>query len=110
MLSVLILIPFAAGVLCLGAWRLIGAQRVITAFGGLVLLGGGLLLTWHVMDTGITVETVGSWPAPFGITLVADVLAAVMVAVTGLVALVGAVFSFATITCGAGGSWILPAV
>jgi multicomponent Na+:H+ antiporter subunit D len=39
----------------------------------------------------------GGWPAPFGITLVADVLSAVMVAVTALVGLASAVYALADI-------------
>ena len=97
MLPLLILLPFSAGLLCLATWRYPAAQRVVTAGGGLALLAGGVVLTGEVLAAGIIAETIGSWPAPFGITLVADILAAIMVTVTGLVALTGAVFSYNTI-------------
>jgi len=97
MLILLILIPFSAALLSLGAWGRPAVQRGVAAAGGLGLLLGGVLLTVRVLSEGVLVQTVGAWPAPFGITLVADPLAAVLVTLTGLIALCGVLFSLPTI-------------
>ena len=72
-----------------------GAQRAISVGGGLVYAVAVGLLAWDVVldagAPGAAVYQVGGWPAPFGITLVADALSAfflVLAAVVGLAALV----------------------
>jgi multicomponent Na+:H+ antiporter subunit D len=47
----------------------------------------------RVWQSGIVAVQVGNWPAPFGITLVADLFSAIMVVLTGLVGLAVAVYS-----------------
>ncbi len=54
-----------------------------------------LLVT--VSQQGILATQMGSWPAPFGITLVADHLSAIMVAITGIMGMVIAVYSLTDI-------------
>ncbi|MGD1974402.1 MAG: Na+/H+ antiporter subunit D [Desulfobacterales bacterium] len=51
---------------------------------GLHTLTSGLLV-YHVHLNGILATQIGNWPAPFGITLVADHLSAVLVMITALV-------------------------
>ncbi len=58
----------------------------LVAFGGsLCALAAAVSIFVRVEQAGIQVLQVGSWPAPFGITLVADVLSAVMVVMVGIV-------------------------
>ncbi len=59
------------------------------------LLGAGVALVARVSEGAVLVTHVGSWPAPFGIPLVADPLSAVMVLVTGVVGLATSVHALA---------------
>jgi multicomponent K+:H+ antiporter subunit D len=63
-------------------------QRVfgLAATAALVMVSGGLL--WSASTGGPQVYFLGDWPAPFGIVLVLDRLAAMMVALTSGLALV----------------------
>ncbi len=59
-----------------------------------------IFLLAKVHQTGIISTSIGDWPAPFGITLVADHLSAIMVAVTGILNLSAALYSRAEIEPG----------
>jgi multicomponent Na+:H+ antiporter subunit D len=59
----------------------------------IALLTSSIFLLRHVMSEGILAVQLGNWAAPFGISLVADVLSAVMVVVTAVIALAVAVYS-----------------
>jgi multicomponent Na+:H+ antiporter subunit D len=79
-----ILIPLAGAALSLIAWRsrqLHRAVAVVSAGGQLV---ASIVLLRNVLEDGIQVTSLGSWPAPFGIVFVADVFSAVMVCVAAL--------------------------
>ncbi|GEM84116.1 Na+/H+ antiporter subunit D [Meiothermus hypogaeus] len=90
-----LLIPLATGILCLVlASR--PAQRVLGLVGALSLLGSALALLIQVNARGIQAVQVGNWPAPFGITFVADHLSALMVLITGVVAVAVALYALAT--------------
>ncbi|RTR03811.1 Na+/H+ antiporter subunit D [Halomonas nitroreducens] len=91
-----LLIPLLAGTLSLMAWRLPRLQRwlAVAGTGGLLLAGSWLL--HRVWQDGILVVQVGAWPAPFGISLVADLLGTLMVVITGLIGVAVALFSLAT--------------
>jgi multicomponent K+:H+ antiporter subunit D len=49
----------------------------------------------HMWTEGVGVYAIGSWPAPFGIVLVVDRLAALMLVLTSMVALAALVYSLA---------------
>jgi multicomponent Na+:H+ antiporter subunit D len=88
-----IIIPAVTGVLALLARVLPSAQRVLSVLGAVSLFGAGAALLVRVQSAGIQATQMGDWPAPFGITLVADPLSAGLVAVTGFVALAVAVYA-----------------
>ena len=92
-----IIIPFAFAALCLLFRRDAERQQHLSMLGGLLHFGVCLGLLVHVCKTGLTTMQVAGWPAPFGITLVADHLSVIMVAVTGLLGLSGIVYSKAEI-------------
>jgi multicomponent Na+:H+ antiporter subunit D len=92
-----IIIPLASAALGLMAWRSLRVQRSIGLAGAISLLGSGLLLFWQVHKGGILAVQMANWPAPFGITLVADLLGALMVVLAGVMALTTYLFSFASI-------------
>ncbi len=88
-----ILVPFVSALLCLVAGGNPARARFLGVAGAAVLLLCGILLLRETWTEGYVVIQAGGWPAPFGITLVADLLSAAMVLVTGVVALAVAVFS-----------------
>ena len=92
-----IVLPMTAaviGILLRGspAW-----QRFLSLLGPLAIFGSGFALTLIVERDGIQATSLGAWPAPFGIVLVADQFSAFMLTVPGLVSLATIVFSFATV-------------
>lgn len=92
-----LLIPFSTAILNLLAWNRHRFQRSLSVAGAALLLLAGLLLLLSVWANGIQVTQIGDWPAPFGITLVADLFSAVMVIVTGIVGLTVCVYSLANV-------------
>ena len=103
-----LIVPVATALACL-VWR--GSPRFQQ---GLGLTGSalGLLaaiwLMWRVDEVGIVVAQAGGWDAPFGITIVADRLAAGMVAVSALIGFVVAVYSLRGLRDGELGAEYLP--
>jgi multicomponent Na+:H+ antiporter subunit D len=92
-----ILLPLAGGVAAI----LVKADVKRSFYLSLVIAGmhvvaGGLLLH-RVHVNGIFATQLGNWPAPFGITLVADRLSAVMVIITAVVNLAVTSYSRAEI-------------
>jgi multicomponent Na+:H+ antiporter subunit D len=80
-----ILLPLAGGVTAIFVKT--GARRsfyVALTSAGFHAVTGALLL-WHVHLNGIIATQIGNWPAPFGITFVADRLSAVMVMITAII-------------------------
>lgn len=63
--------------------------------GGIALVG--VILLNRVLRNGPLVLNVGNWPAPFGITFVADLLSAILVILTGIVGLCVVLYSFVAI-------------
>ncbi|MFM2044645.1 MAG: Na(+)/H(+) antiporter subunit [Pseudomonadota bacterium] len=88
-----ILIPLTTAALCVCAWKSVALQRVISLAGALALAVAGGLLLRQVSDGGIIATQMSNWPAPFGITIVADHLAAIMVLIAAVMAVAVAVYS-----------------
>ena len=99
-----VLIPLAAAVLAMAVPRRPGLQQAIGTLGPALQLIVGLALLWRVRDGTILVMEMGSWSAPFGIVFVIDVLAAIMVTLTGAVGLATAIYSGARVD-GQGRHW-----
>lgn len=72
-------------------------QRAFGIAGPAGLLIAGIALLIVVERDGVQASQMGDWPAPFGITLVADLLSAIMVVLGGLVGTAAAVYSLATV-------------
>jgi multicomponent Na+:H+ antiporter subunit D len=69
--------------------------RGVAFAGSVATLGAGVTIFVRVQQAGIQVLQVGSWPAPFGITLVADVFSALMVVMVSVIGLAVTGSSFA---------------
>ncbi len=95
-----LLIPLTTAAVSLVAWRHRVVHRALAVAGAAALLGAGLVLLAVVWRHGICATLAGGWPAPFGITLVADLFSAVMVVLAGVVGLIVVVFSLATMDRG----------
>lgn len=91
-----ILLPLLVGASCVVAWRYLAVQRILTLAGSIVYLVVSVVLLERVAREGIQAVQQGAWIAPFGITLVADLFSAIMVAATGVVVLVIVVYSLGT--------------
>ena len=88
-----ILIPLTTAATCLLLWDRLRLQRAVSLCGSAALLVAGISLLVTVNTEGIQVEQVGNWSAPFGISIVADLLSSMMVTVTGLVGFCVLVYS-----------------
>jgi multicomponent Na+:H+ antiporter subunit D len=97
LLALPLAVPFltAALLVLLGGHR--AWQRRVSVAGATALLGAGVLLVARVAGTGTVAIQAGNWPAPFGITLVADRLSAILVLVTGFVGLMSVITALADI-------------
>ena len=95
-----ILIPLSAATLSLFAWRSRRTQRVLAVLGTALLLASVLMLLGSVSSGGIQVGQIGAWPAPFGITIVADLFSAIMLVLAGLTGLSVALYSTVTVDRG----------
>lgn len=87
-----IVAPLAAAILCLALYRSARGQRLVSLATAVAVNAYLALGLWPQVRQG-TVVTVqmGNWPAPYGITLAADLLTLVMLAlaaITGLAVLV----------------------
>ncbi|MEM6729660.1 MAG: Na+/H+ antiporter subunit D, partial [Pseudomonadota bacterium] len=71
--------------------------RWVSVAGNLLFLIASILLIAEVLQNGILAGQMGGWPAPFGITLVADRLSAVMVVITAITALATSVYALTDI-------------
>jgi multicomponent Na+:H+ antiporter subunit D len=91
-----ILIPLLTAVATLLAWRWRRVQRVLGLVGTAGILASAIGLLHSVTTQGIQVAQMGSWPAPYGISFVADLFSALMVALAGLVGFAVGVYSLAS--------------
>jgi multicomponent Na+:H+ antiporter subunit D len=88
-----ILVPLATAVAMLLAWRRVRLQRALNVAGAAALLLVSLALLAFIRRDGIQAVQLGNWPAPFGITFVADLLSAMLVVLAGVLGLAVAVYS-----------------
>lgn len=79
-----LLLPLFSAVLCLFFWLRPQVQKWVFFGGATAMVFSALYLLQQLWYGGMQVVQAGSWPAPFGITLVADMLSAVMVLLVAL--------------------------
>jgi multicomponent Na+:H+ antiporter subunit D len=94
MLVLPILVPLSTAAVLMLAPTRPAPQRWISLTGSVLLLVSAVLIFLRVNAAGIQVLQISSWPAPFGITVVADLLAAILVVAVGVVATAIAVVAF----------------
>lgn len=96
-LTLPILVPLLAAATGLVGWRNPLVQRASGVFGALGLLAAGVALLADVRRDGIQVVNIGGWPAPYGITLVADHFSALMVVAAGTIGAAVAIYALVDI-------------
>ena len=92
-----VVLPLLTGILTLLLWSQPRIQRVISVAGTVALLLASLRLFSAVWTEGIQSVSIGNWPAPFGITMVADLFSALMVVLAAVTGLTVAIYSLASI-------------
>ena len=95
LLTLPMLAPMATAALLMLAPQRPLLQRWVALAGSVVLLVSALVLFQRVERDGIQVLQVSGWAAPFGITLVADLLAAMLVVAVGVVGVAVTAAAFA---------------
>jgi multicomponent Na+:H+ antiporter subunit D len=90
-----IVLPLLTAIILLLAPGKPRLQRWISFGGSLVMAAAAALVFVQTQQHGILVLQAGGWPAPFGITLVADLLASMLVVATAIVgvAVTGSAFA-----------------
>jgi len=92
-----IMIPLTTMAVLMLTWRSVPIQRGLGVAGSVLMLAASTALLVSVREHGIIVLQVGSWPAPFGITLVADLLSSIMVMLASVMGLAVSVYALRTI-------------
>ena len=96
LLALPIAIPFLTAVATFLA-RDIPAGRWLSVIGSGILLIAAIVLMNAVLSEGVIAGQMGGWAAPFGITLVADLLSAVMVLITAIVSVAVSIYALADV-------------
>ncbi|WP_091656066.1 Na+/H+ antiporter subunit D [Alteribacillus iranensis] len=92
-----ILIPLLTGTILLLIPKKITAQRTISIIAGIVLIAVNIFLVLDVYQNGIRTLELGGWTPPFGIVLVGDMLALLLVTTTSVLSLPVLLYSFRSI-------------
>jgi len=88
-----ILFPLIMGLITIASWKKAKLQEILNIAGSFVFLLIGFFLLRAVLQHGILHFQAGNWPAPFGITIVADTFSAIMVMITCVMAFATAIYS-----------------
>ncbi|WKN31748.1 proton-conducting transporter membrane subunit [Porifericola rhodea] len=88
-----LLAPLLGGVFCIFFWKNLKVQQTIYLLATSFTLLMGLALLQRVDEQGIISLQAGNWEAPFGITLVVDMLSALMLSASALLGMVIHFFS-----------------
>lgn len=92
-----ILIPFITAAILIFFHKNIIVQRWLSALSFIATIIAALVLVQKVHIDGVQSLNISSWEAPFGITLVSDMLSAILVLTTSIVAFVCLIYSFKSI-------------
>lgn len=81
-IPLLVALPLAASGLSIVLWRRVRVQQALGVGTVATSLGLAVGLLLHVESRGIVAVDIGGWPAPIGITLVADLLSMMLLCVS----------------------------
>ncbi|MEM9157701.1 MAG: Na+/H+ antiporter subunit D [Verrucomicrobiota bacterium] len=108
LLAIPILLPIAGAAIGLLLPRNSRTQSIagIATFAGTLV--AALWILWSISQVGFLKLELGSWQAPFGISLVADKLAAAMVAISSLVGLAISIYALGDLSQELRKRWFYP--
>lgn len=89
--------PLLAAILCFLAWPFLKAQRFISVAGTAASIILAIVLFSKVNQLGFVKMQIGSWSAPYGITIIADRLSAIMVMLTAIIGFTVVIYSLADV-------------
>ncbi|SDH46430.1 multisubunit sodium/proton antiporter, MrpD subunit [Alteribacillus persepolensis] len=92
-----ILIPLLTGIILLFFPKKVTFQKVLSFIASVLLVIVSVMLVFQVHNNGIQTLELGGWQPPFGIVLVADMLAILLVSTTSIVSLAVLLYSFYSI-------------
>ena len=94
---IVLLLPLLSGIFSLFAWGRKKLQQYIFLVGTfLLIIAAGFLLDSVIVNQIIVLQSAG-WEAPFGISLVADLLSSIMVLLAAIIGFAVAIYSFSEI-------------
>lgn len=82
-----LLIRFIAAIVLMFGWRLIRAQRIISIVVEFIALVLSVISFQFILENGPVSMQAGGWLAPYGISLVLDTLAALLLLITAIIGL-----------------------
>jgi multicomponent Na+:H+ antiporter subunit D len=85
--------PLLTAVICLFFWQSIRYQRIVFLLGALAYLLAAVGLMREVWTHDFVILQAGNWPAPFGITLIADLFSGGMVLLTAILTFTAALYA-----------------
>lgn len=88
-----VLLHMFTAVLLLFLWRKPGLQKALSVVANVVVLFASVLLFAETWQYGYITLQAGKWPAPFGITFVADVFSSLLVLLSAIVGLAVSIYS-----------------
>src|SRR5690554_840393 len=88
-----LLMHMATAIVLLALWQKVFIQQIITIIANIAILIVSALLFAEVWSNGILTMQSGNWPAPFGITFVADVFSTSMVLFSSISAIAVCIYS-----------------
>lgn len=92
-----IILPFVAGVIMLFIGKRPVPHRMVSAVAGLLIVGVAAFNVYYVYGNGTMITFVSNWSAPFGISVVYDMVAALLVLTTSIVTFFVIIYSFQSI-------------
>ncbi|HWH34561.1 MAG TPA: Na+/H+ antiporter subunit D [Acidimicrobiales bacterium] len=93
LLTLPIVLPLLAAGVSLALFRFPGLQRMLGSVVLVAVVGTSVAVLVQVEGGGVAVTQLGGWPAPIGITLVADLFSAIMLVVGAVMVLVVLVYA-----------------
>jgi multicomponent Na+:H+ antiporter subunit D len=92
-----VIIPLITAALALLAGQRIRVQRIVSLVGAAATMIAAIALLARVWQDGILATQLGEWPAPFGISFVADLLGASMAVISGIMGFAVLIYALGTL-------------
>ncbi|MFA9558820.1 Na+/H+ antiporter subunit D [Evansella sp. AB-rgal1] len=92
-----VLVPFIVGVILIFFRNQLQVQRFVSGVTSFFLVFLSIYLIYNIYQDGIITLELGSWQAPYGIVLVGDLFASIMIVFASIVAVACLFFAFQTL-------------